>query len=1048
MRITIAKKIAFPLLIILILFIGMIGINYQGFKKVTASLDNMELETVKRGISGNLRFHITQLLMPANDFIITGHQHYESAFDSLNNIVNNNFYEFSKLLLTTTEKQLLIKIKSNLDSIRSYSKQIFSIPEPRQSQRAIQLMETMDYRFGEEVTRITSQIFDEISRRNIEYVEQGERVKESVTTLLFGAAFFSIFITIIITFLTIHRISKPIIAVAKAADSLANGDYSHRVVVRTNDEVALLAKSFNVMAESIEHFQKEHQEFKTILYSIGDGVITTNNAGVVKLMNLVAERLTGLSESDAKGRRLEDIIQIVNEVTQKKVENPVERVLSDGIVVGLANHTFLLISKDGKEIPVAVSGAPIRNGQGDIEGVVLVFRDKTEEHKVEKLIRQSEARLKRAEFVSKAGNWELHLDFKIIIASEGAAKLYGVHGSQFDYSAIKEIPLPGYRQLLDNALRNLIENGEPYDLEFKIKNAETGEIIDIHSVAEYDKENKIIFGVIQDITENKKAEAAIRESEERFRSVTQTANDAIVTADSKGIILGWNKGAEKIFGFSDAEIIGKSLELIIPTEYRNKHHTGIEQRGAESEHPLVGKTMELRGLHKSGNVFPVELSLSDWKTSDKTFYAGIIRDISKRKKAEAEQEKQREILERLNALSGLLAENRSLEQSLDKGLQIILSTSFLRLKQMGAVFLVSSKNTELALKCHFNLVPTLQSMCALVPFGHCLCGRAALTGDIQYAGCIDERHDNHYTGIKPHGHYNIPIISNKELLGVIVVYLSEEHPYNSLEVSFLQSTADVFSAIIKRKQAETEIKLKHEQLEKTNSEKDKFFSIIAHDLRSPFSGFLNLTEMMADGSEDFSKTELTKFSKSLHESASTVYKLLENLLEWAQMQKGTISFTPGEQLLSKMVSFSINTINQRALQKGITIIDEVSKTQKVYADEKMINTVLRNFLSNAVKFTMQGGEIIVRTKKLDDEMVEISVSDTGVGMAEKDVNKLFKMEEKVSSRGTEGEPSTGLGLLLCKEFIEKNGGKVQVESEKGKGSIFYFTVPESNDKNN
>ncbi|MDP3830912.1 MAG: HAMP domain-containing sensor histidine kinase, partial [Ignavibacteriaceae bacterium] len=253
--------------------------------------------------------------------------------------------------------------------------------------------------------------------------------------------------------------------------------------------------------------------------------------------------------------------------------------------------------------------------------------------------------------------------------------------------------------------------------------------------------------------------------------------------------------------------------------------------------------------------------------------------------------------------------------------------------------------------------------------------------------------------------------------------------------------------ISERKKAEIEIKLKNEQLIKLNSEKDKFFSIIAHDLKSPFQGFIGLTELMANKNKDFSKVELVEFGKSLYESASTVYKLLENLLEWAQMQKGTISFTPGELLLFKAVSSSINTVNQRALQKGISIINEVDETQKVYADEKMISTVLRNFLSNAVKFTKREGQIIVRTKKLDDEMVEVSVSDTGVGMAEKDVNKLFKVEEKVSSKGTEGEPSTGLGLLLCKEFIEKNGGKVRAESEKGKGSIFYFTVPESNDKN-
>ena len=255
--------------------------------------------------------------------------------------------------------------------------------------------------------------------------------------------------------------------------------------------------------------------------------------------------------------------------------------------------------------------------------------------------------------------------------------------------------------------------------------------------------------------------------------------------------------------------------------------------------------------------------------------------------------------------------------------------------------------------------------------------------------------------------------------------------------------------ITERKLAEEEIIRSNQQLSKTVAEKDKFFSIIAHDLRSPFSGFINLTQIMAEESESFSKDELTDYSKSMYDSASTVYKLLENLLEWAQMQKGNISFNPQELLLPDLVSFSVNTINQRALQKGISLVTEIPSDQKIFADEKMTNTVLRNFLSNAVKFTKRDGTVTVRCKKIDGEMIEVSVKDTGVGMLEKDVKRLFKMEEKVSSNGTEGEPSTGLGLLLCKEFVEKNGGKVWAESKKGEGSTFYFTVPVSiNNSNN
>ncbi|PIS46124.1 MAG: hypothetical protein COT22_01655 [Ignavibacteria bacterium CG08_land_8_20_14_0_20_37_9] len=247
--------------------------------------------------------------------------------------------------------------------------------------------------------------------------------------------------------------------------------------------------------------------------------------------------------------------------------------------------------------------------------------------------------------------------------------------------------------------------------------------------------------------------------------------------------------------------------------------------------------------------------------------------------------------------------------------------------------------------------------------------------------------------------------------------------------------------ITERKLHEKALAKTNEKLSKTVAEKDKFFSIIAHDLRSPFNGFLQFTELMMDEIESFSTEEIIEFSKNMHQSAANLYKLIENLLEWAQMQRGTICFDPNEISVNDMVSQGISTIQQRAEQKGIAISSDLTESFMVYADEKMVNAVFRNLLSNSVKFSSKEGKIIVKAKKLSNQMLEVSISDTGVGMTEKTLNKLFKMNEKVGSKGTDGEPSTGLGLLLCKEFVEKQGGTIWVESEVGKGSTFYFTLP-------
>jgi PAS domain S-box-containing protein len=254
----------------------------------------------------------------------------------------------------------------------------------------------------------------------------------------------------------------------------------------------------------------------------------------------------------------------------------------------------------------------------------------------------------------------------------------------------------------------------------------------------------------------------------------------------------------------------------------------------------------------------------------------------------------------------------------------------------------------------------------------------------------------------------------------------------------------IFRDITERKQAEIIIQQQNNRLQELNASKDRFFSIIAHDLKSPFNGLLNLTALMADTTEKISLDEFAEYSKMLNKAARNIYVLLNNLLEWAQIQKGTIQFTPTDFYLSKLVSQSIDTISHRALQKQIEIINETSNSQKVYADEKIINTVLRNLLSNAIKFTRTGGKVIVKSKRFDEGTIQVSIEDNGVGISEDNVKKLFRIDEKIGSIGTEGEPSTGLGLLLCKEFVEMHGQKIWVESEKKKGSTFYFTLQEEN----
>jgi len=244
-----------------------------------------------------------------------------------------------------------------------------------------------------------------------------------------------------------------------------------------------------------------------------------------------------------------------------------------------------------------------------------------------------------------------------------------------------------------------------------------------------------------------------------------------------------------------------------------------------------------------------------------------------------------------------------------------------------------------------------------------------------------------------------------------------------------------------RKIAEELIRSSNEQLQKVNAEKDKFFSIIAHDLRGPFNGFLGLTEIMADDSEEISSEELQTIALAMRNSARNVFKLLENLLEWARMEQGLIPFSPISLNLSALLSECLKPLQESLNRKKITIMLNVSADFNVMADPYMIAAVIRNLISNAIKFSQKESEIFISAVLKKDDCIEISVKDSGIGMNPEMAAHLFELYAKNGRKGTAGEPSTGLGLIICKEFVKKHLGSIWVESAETKGSTFYFTLP-------
>jgi len=280
------------------------------------------------------------------------------------------------------------------------------------------------------------------------------------------------------------------------------------------------------------------------------------------------------------------------------------------------------------------------------------------------------------------------------------------------------------------------------------------------------------------------------------------------------------------------------------------------------------------------------------------------------------------------------------------------------------------------------------------------------------------------TGIKKDGTtfplsiHTVPILKNKDCIGTrgIIIDLTEQ------------------------KRSELQLQKITEDLKALNNSKDKFFSIIAHDLRSPFNTFLGFTEILDEEIHTLPKDELQTIITSMRSSATNLYQLLENLLEWSLLHREITKFEPKTTMLLPLVQTCHEIITDTAKQKRIEVNIDVPGSIEVVADIHMLLSIIRNLLSNAIKFTHRGGVIQISARASGEHFVTIAVKDTGIGIRPELMEKIFFIDTINKTTGTEGELSTGLGLILSKEFVEKHGGKIWVESVEGKGSTFYFTL--------
>ena len=545
-----------------------------------------------------------------------------------------------------------------------------------------------------------------------------------------------------------------------------------------------------------------------------------------------------------------------------------------------------------------------------------------------------------------------------------------------------------------------------------------------------------ILTVVRDITVSKKAEEALAKEQFLINSLMNNLSDHVYFKDLNSKFIRTNKSHAISFGLSDPKhVIGKSDFDFFTEQAANQ--------AFEDEQAII----------KTGQSILKEEKLTRKDCSDVWFSAmkmplrdndgkiigtfGISRDITGRKRSELENYALFEIIQGITSTDKLDELLKLIHNSLGK--VVYADNCFVALKDQTSGLFSFPYFVD---KVDTTPIPTsMGKSCSDYVFRTV---KPLLLNQKKFDRLV-EQGEVELIGSNSPSWIGIPLQTPSKVIGVLVLqHYEKENVYSENDLKFLVSIGNQIAIAIERKKAEEEISFKNEQLQLINAEKDKFFSIIAHDLRGPLSAFVDATQILTEEIQNMDLEEIKDITMSMKTSASNIYGLLENLLEWSRLRRGAMDFVPENLNLKKKIEASIDVLSESARKKRIGLTISVPGELEIRADIHMFDTIIRNLISNAIKFTISGGKVIVTANYNGDHYIVVKINDSGIGMAPELRNKLFQIDEKTSRPGTEGETSTGLGLLLCKEFIEKHGGKIWVESSVGQGSTFSFSLPLEN----
>lgn len=674
------------------------------------------------------------------------------------------------------------------------------------------------------------------------------------------------------------------------------------------------------------------------------------------------------------------------------VQQRMQKSVHERIVLPLTEEKFIRL--DGSFVDVEVKAMPIRFGNKS--GVQLIVRDISERKKAEKILKESEERYRMLFENSLTGILMTHPDGAILAANPEACRLLGRTEAdicQKGRDGVVDLTNPNLLFALEKRRQTGHFHGE---LTYKQGDG-TVFPIELDSGIFTDSNGQThAYNFFQNISARKKAEKVLYESEANIQAIFNASDDSIYLIAADETLLALNEIAIQRIGQPKEKLLGQKISDILPSGV-------IARRRPFVDHALqTGESLkfedERNGNWMLNHLYPI-LDI-DGKVIRLAIYS---RDITERKLAEEA------LLYRKQQYDDLVA-------------KIPVGVYILHTKPDGA-FALDYASPRMAQMLNLSVESLLDDNSTIFKAIH--------------PDDLDGFRTSNQDGIVKHQPFNWKgrIVAEGNVKWMH--FRSTPEPLENGDMLWHGLIVDITEQVM----AEQEISLKNEELSTLIAEKDKFFSILAHDLRSPFTAILGFSQILEEDLPTMEFDQIKRISSVLRNSAFSAFSLLENLLEWSLMKRGSTNYKPEAFLLRPKIEESLRSVVELARKKWIDFNVNIPEDLLVMADQNMMGSIIRNLASNAIKFTPKYGDIWFSARINDDQNIEISVKDSGIGMNQKIMDNLFCNDEHINRKGTEGEISSGLGLIICKEFVVKHGGLIWAESEEGKGSTFYFTLP-------